>query len=253
MATPTIKQNENTTDLCNKLKKLPPEECKLLSKDEEQKLISEWRHDREELNRRLCMHNIRQVFSCAKKYVTKTNDFDNLVQEGLRGLVIAAHRFDIDRGIKFITYATPWILKYIRATFYEKGYKVSSKSCSLDAAVASYSSEGSKATFENFVENLADPSCCQFPSTEKQLSANEQSQICGELIGRLEADSSLSAIDKEVFKEVFCECEKPKHVAEKHNLRIADLNAIKRKVLEKFRGVLQAEYGCSSYRDLAFG
>lgn len=197
------------------------------------------------------MHNIRMVFNCAKKYALKTNDFDNLIQEGLRGLAIAADRFDLDRGIKFITYATPWILKYIRAK--EKGYKVNSRCCSLDKATASSSSQdGSKSTFANFIENVADPSLCEFPSTEKQLSANESTSICSDLLNRLETDTSLSSTDKAVFREVFCECEKPKHVADKHSLRIADLNAIKRKIFEKFRNVLKTEYGCTSYGDIAF-
>lgn len=215
-----------------------------MTKEEEQKLIAEWRHDRDELNKRLCMHNIRMVFNCAKKYVSKTNDFDNLIQEGLRGLAIAAKRFDIDRGIKFVTYATPWILKYIRATFYEKGYRVTSRSCSLDAPTSVSSPDGARATLANFVNELADPSVCDFPSTDKQLSANELARTYRDLMARLDSDTSLSATDKAVFCEVFRDCEKPKHVAEKHGIRLADFNAIKRKVLAKFRAVLENEYGC---------
>lgn len=226
------------------MKSLPEEDCKLLTKEEEQQLIAKWRHDREELNKRLCLHNIRMVFNCAKKYVSKTEDFDSLIQEGMRGLMTAATRFDLDRGIKFVTYATPWILKYIRATFYEKGYKVRQHSISMDTPTSASSPDGARATFANFVENFADPACHDFPSTEKQLSANETSSICHRLIEQLDTDTSLSSVDREVFKEIYCECEPPKTVAKKHSLCLADLNAIKRKVLSKFRDILERNYGC---------
>lgn len=42
-------------------------------------MIQENLHDRDRLNFLLFMHNVRTVFSQAKVYMSKTNDFDSLV------------------------------------------------------------------------------------------------------------------------------------------------------------------------------
>lgn len=70
------------------------------------------------------MHNIRLVFNIAKKYKGKTDDFDNMVQNGYLGLMQAVNRFDIDKGIKFVTYAYPWVMKFILSEFYAKNKEI---------------------------------------------------------------------------------------------------------------------------------
>ena len=81
------------------------------------------------------MHNIRLVFNIAKNYKSITTDFDNIVQDGMLGLAIAADRFNIDRKIKFITFATPWIKKKILENSYSRSSKITSKSISLNTPV----------------------------------------------------------------------------------------------------------------------
>ena len=61
-------------------------------------------------------HNQRLVHSLVKKYVSIGNDpilYDDLFQEGVIGLIIAANKFDPARNIKFSTYATWWIRQAI--------------------------------------------------------------------------------------------------------------------------------------------
>jgi RNA polymerase sigma-32 factor len=48
------------------------------------------------------------VHKIARSYYSN-NRYDDLVQEGMLGLVIAASRFDPTRGVAFSTYATYWI------------------------------------------------------------------------------------------------------------------------------------------------
>jgi RNA polymerase sigma factor (sigma-70 family) len=55
------------------------------------------------------------VHQCAKKYMQAGIEFDDLVQEGNLGLVIAAERYDANRGAKFSTYAMHWIRAFISA------------------------------------------------------------------------------------------------------------------------------------------
>ena len=57
--------------------------------------------------------NIRLVMSVARRYSCKTLTFDDLVQEGILGLLEAINKFDGGRGNRFSTYATYWIRQAI--------------------------------------------------------------------------------------------------------------------------------------------
>lgn len=66
----------------------------------------------------LVMANRNFVRSIARRYRREGLDFEDLVAEGLVGLMDAALRYDPERGIKFITYGVWWvkrsILRYLR-------------------------------------------------------------------------------------------------------------------------------------------
>jgi RNA polymerase sigma factor (sigma-70 family) len=248
-----IRGNQNTTDLCNYLKRAQ-EQYPTLNKQQEQVLISEFRNNRDELNKRLFMHNIRIVFNIAKKYVSKTNDFDGLVQDGMLGLAEAVKRFDIDKKIKFITYATIWVRKYILMNFYGKQIEVDKRSTSLNVAIdnsKSKSNNGNEVTFENFINDFIDPSCYQSKSINEELSSNEQIDICKNLISYMNKDSSLSATDKSVFIDIYYNGKKPSEVAEEYKLSTLDVTDIRKKILGKFKDILHNEYNVNSYADIA--
>ena len=62
---------------------------------------------------RLVVANLRLVVSIAKKYQGKGLDFLELVQEGNRGLIVAADKFQPKKGCKFSTLAYWWIRQAI--------------------------------------------------------------------------------------------------------------------------------------------
>lgn len=63
-------------------------------------LLAEWHRDR------IVEANVRLVFSIVKKFVNPNNVFDDLLSDGIFGLIRAVEKFDYARGFRFSTYAT---------------------------------------------------------------------------------------------------------------------------------------------------
>ena len=68
----------------------------------------------------LIVDNLRLVLKIANDFLGRGLPWDDLVSEGNRGLVIAAHRFDPDKGAKFSTYSAHWIKQAIRQALAEQ-------------------------------------------------------------------------------------------------------------------------------------
>ena len=68
----------------------------------------------------LIMDNMRLVLKIANDFLGRGLPWDDLVSEGNRGLVIAAHRFDPEKGAKFSTYSAHWIKQAIRQAIAEQ-------------------------------------------------------------------------------------------------------------------------------------
>jgi len=57
----------------------------------------------------LVTHNMRLVISVARRYQNRGLPLSDLIQEGNIGLVKAADKFDVSRGVRFATHAVWWI------------------------------------------------------------------------------------------------------------------------------------------------
>lgn len=66
-------------------------------------------------------NNLGLVHACAKKFVGKGIEYDDLYSTGCVGLVKAVDNFDESRGFKFSTYAVPVILGEIKRLFRDGG------------------------------------------------------------------------------------------------------------------------------------
>jgi len=75
----------------------------------------------------LCVKNKRlvdkYVIGYQKKYGNRL-DFEDLEQVGFLGLIKAAHRFDVERGGAFSTYAVFWIKQCISREIMDNGYAI---------------------------------------------------------------------------------------------------------------------------------
>jgi RNA polymerase primary sigma factor len=84
-----------------------------ISQEEEVDLAKKIRQgDRQALNK-LVRSNLKFVVYIAREYEERGLPLDELISEGNLGLLEAAHRFDPDRGFKFISYAVWWIRQSI--------------------------------------------------------------------------------------------------------------------------------------------
>ena len=54
-------------------------------------------------------HNLRLIYSIAKKYLNKGLSFQSLIQEGALGFLIAIEKFDPTKGARLSSYSVPWI------------------------------------------------------------------------------------------------------------------------------------------------
>ena len=68
--------------------------------------------------------NMRLVLKIANDFLGRGLPWDDLVSEGNRGLVIAAHRFNPEHGAKFSTYSAWWIKQAIRQAIAEQSMTV---------------------------------------------------------------------------------------------------------------------------------
>lgn len=83
----------------------------LLSRDEELGLARRCARGDAAARRSLIERNLRLVVSLAHRHVGRGLPFADLVQEGSLGLIRAVDMFDPERGVRFSTYAVPWIKK----------------------------------------------------------------------------------------------------------------------------------------------
>ncbi len=70
---------------------------------------------------RLVTENIGLVHACARRYIGRGIEYDDLYQSGCEGLVKAAAGYDSGRSVRFSTYAVPAILGEIRRLFRDGG------------------------------------------------------------------------------------------------------------------------------------
>jgi len=84
--------------------------AKILEKDEEYYLIAKWRdfQDQRALQKILNAY-LRLAVAYARKYTNYGLPLDDLIHEGVLGIMRSLEKFDISKGFRLSTYASWWI------------------------------------------------------------------------------------------------------------------------------------------------
>ena len=92
---------------------------------DERQLLRRWRDNADEQARReLVERTLPLARTLARRYANKGEALDDLEQVAALGLVKAIERFDLDREVRFTTFAVPTIAGEIKRHFRDRGWMV---------------------------------------------------------------------------------------------------------------------------------
>ena len=84
--------------------------AKILDKEEEFYHIEKWRNERESESLKVILNSyLRLAISYARKYKSYGLPIDDLIHEGVLGIMHALEKFDISKNFRLSTYASWWI------------------------------------------------------------------------------------------------------------------------------------------------
>jgi len=104
-----------TNNFLKQIGKIP-----LLSRDEEIALAKRIKAGDDKAREQMISANLRLVISVAKKYKCNSLDFEDLISEGVIGLIHGIEKFDHTKGFKLSTYVVWWIKQAILSAIEEK-------------------------------------------------------------------------------------------------------------------------------------
>ncbi len=100
-------------------------ECKTFKGNEEKIFFEEYNKlegdAKEKIKNKIIEANLKLVIANAKKYVGMGLSFEDLVEEGNIGLIIAIDKYNVNLNNKFSTYATPWIRQAMSRAIINQG------------------------------------------------------------------------------------------------------------------------------------
>lgn len=74
-----------------------------------------------QVSNELVIHHLRVVVTFSRRFLGRGVEYMDLIQEGNLGLISAGDRFKYQPGATFLSYAYPWIKKYILSAIYDHG------------------------------------------------------------------------------------------------------------------------------------
>lgn len=201
-----------------------------------------------------------------KRYANRGVEYDDLYQAACVGLIHAVDRFDVSKGVKFSTFATPTVLGEVKKYFRDRGfliklprkiYEVFQKANRIRLSREQY--DGYVPTVDELAQALDVPeqlvsdsllatSASNVRSLEQALSANEDIAL-SQVIG-VEEDAflvienreflcaslrMLTREEKKLLVARFYKNQSQKEIASQWNVSQMYISRLERKMLEKLK------------------
>lgn len=257
-----LRNNRNTTRVINYLKQHPNPLFDPLTTNDEIRILNKYlKTDLEHLKYLLFCHHIRLVFSIAGNYFKRTNEFDEMVSRGYDGLMQAINNFDFKRclitnhpkKIKFSTYATFWIRKYVIWEFAKDSINLTQKNISLDKVISdgSVDGENGSTTLENYLSTKAITESTN-NSVDKQVSCIFARELIDDIHNYIYTNTKqkFEQYDYEIFRRIFYENNSIKDISSDMNLSVNYVNSRKYKIIHQIKDMLHQQYGITNIYDI---
>lgn len=150
-------------------------QTKLLSEERERALLVRWvdNSDQRALDELITSHK-PLVLKIASRYRNYGLPLSDLAQEGYVGLMEAAHRFDLEREVRFATYAQWWIKSAIQDYVLRNG-----------SSVRTVTSSRQKSLLFTLRKMLSEPDASNMPSTETREKLAAQFSVSTASVDRM--------------------------------------------------------------------
>ena len=238
-----IVQNNTSTDELLKYLKSSSKQYKILTYKKERELIEKYMKPVIEDGKVVMvpkMKNGEIYYNIKKEKVMIPKLYQMFEKDGIT-----------PKYVKFITYATNWILKFLRDEFNDKQTVViDNNSISLNDTPRIKNSTDHNQTYDNTIENMLHPNY-HIKTFDDELSSNEVGRVCEGIYDYvMSEESNLSAIDKQIFIESFYNHKKTQDIADELEISTATIINRKKRILKNVKGMLKDKMGIENMNDI---
>lgn len=233
-----------------------PSRTTVLTKEEERELIEKYRNDRPKLNEELVLHNARAACSIAKRYAVTTEDFDDLIARAMCGLVVAADKFDIDSGNRFLTYATSWIFNWIQREYYSRNRKIFNDT-TVSITKSDWDNEDEADPENSLIHMLSEADKEKYVGSgiESVIRDSEVLNIVTDLVALIQDKDQFSDLDRAIFtKKLLRESKEEKttfqDLSAQFNISVPDIKKRRDGLCQKLRQYISDKYEVDSVGDI---
>lgn len=213
----------------------------LLDVEQEKHLIHSWQsvRDKSALQTLINAH-VRLVHAYVRRFVSPKEDrYEDLLAEGTLGLIQAADRFDLERGVRFGTYGQWWIANKVRAANSVTKDMVDVPAGSRDALVADPEAiVMNAAALDGEDGDLQDQLLCTDPTPEERAIADSNQDALRRDLAQ--ALTNLEAMEQDVVisRSFRSSPDSFETLSQRHGVARDRLRQIERRAMSRLRHAL---------------
>lgn len=223
-----------------------------LKADEEKNIIQEYMAcgKEKELRNKLAMHHIRYCYRLARTYSRTTVDFDEMIGNAIEGLFIAADKFDFSKGVRFITYAQPYIFRGLMKEYYDKTQQAVNAGVSLDRPILM--DEPGGAEIINVIDGIADDVSKGNKTVDpgNGLDAELVGNIVVEVMKYIRDSIDFSDFDRYIFVRGIIGKVNMKEISKSSGVPYYKINKQKAEILDRLKDFIQKKFQIKSLNGL---